>query len=256
MAPKRKSLGQKSEPKLFRCTGFGDCDMVFTRSEHLARHARKHTGEKPYKCVVPGCGRMFSRFDNMMQHTQTHNKQGHKKKDRRKSTNHAFPPSRFEKEPSPDDSLPFSHRSPPSMISSRTLPLPRRMSYHSSSSPPPLPHMDPPLFYRRGSLQSISSTSSSLSTESGRRRLSAADLQVPIHSFQDASNDKAIGGVVDISSDEYEALQGISKFYSQVHDDDSPHHPSPMLSAQVATFRQTLLPIQESCQRQFKSFAI
>ncbi|KAI8140580.1 hypothetical protein BJV82DRAFT_222570 [Fennellomyces sp. T-0311] len=36
--------------------------------------ARKHTGEKPFKCIVPGCERMFSRFDNMMQHTQTHNK--------------------------------------------------------------------------------------------------------------------------------------------------------------------------------------
>ncbi|OZJ06801.1 hypothetical protein BZG36_00162 [Bifiguratus adelaidae] len=60
------------KPKLFQCTGFGDCRMIFTRSEHLARHARKHTGEKPFKCIVAGCGRMFSRFDNMMQHTQTH----------------------------------------------------------------------------------------------------------------------------------------------------------------------------------------
>jgi hypothetical protein len=48
--------------------------MVFTRSEHLARHERKHTGEKPYECIVPGCNRRFSRFDNMMQHTQTHEK--------------------------------------------------------------------------------------------------------------------------------------------------------------------------------------
>ncbi|KAF9958012.1 hypothetical protein BGZ72_001041 [Mortierella alpina] len=60
--------------KLFQCTGFGDCRMVFTRSEHLARHARKHTGEKPFQCVVEGCTRMFSRFDNMVQHTQTHTK--------------------------------------------------------------------------------------------------------------------------------------------------------------------------------------
>lgn len=35
----------RSKQKLFQCTGFGDCNMVFTRSEHLARHARKHTGE-------------------------------------------------------------------------------------------------------------------------------------------------------------------------------------------------------------------
>ncbi|KAI8979318.1 hypothetical protein BDF20DRAFT_820337 [Mycotypha africana] len=63
---------RSTKPKLFQCTGFGDCHMVFTRSEHLARHTRKHTGEKPYLCIVPGCTRRFSRFDNMMQHTQTH----------------------------------------------------------------------------------------------------------------------------------------------------------------------------------------
>ena len=43
--PPKTSARRRSEPKLFRCTGFGDCNMVFTRSEHLARHARKHTGE-------------------------------------------------------------------------------------------------------------------------------------------------------------------------------------------------------------------
>ncbi|KAF7723284.1 hypothetical protein EC973_002130 [Apophysomyces ossiformis] len=64
----------RGPPKKFRCTGHGDCQMEFTRSEHLARHQRKHTGEKPFKCVVEGCDRMFSRFDNMMQHTHTHNK--------------------------------------------------------------------------------------------------------------------------------------------------------------------------------------
>ncbi|KAG2232186.1 hypothetical protein INT48_004114 [Thamnidium elegans] len=69
-----RSGGGSSKSKVFQCTGYGECSMVFTRSEHLARHMRKHTGEKPFKCVVPGCERMFSRFDNMMQHTQTHNK--------------------------------------------------------------------------------------------------------------------------------------------------------------------------------------
>ena len=67
-----------NKPKLFQCTGYGDCRMVFTRSEHLARHARKHTGEKPFQCIVPNCNRMFSRFDNMMQHTQTHRHRGGK----------------------------------------------------------------------------------------------------------------------------------------------------------------------------------
>lgn len=45
MPQRKRQSARKSEPKVFRCTGFGDCNMVFTRSEHLARHARKHTGE-------------------------------------------------------------------------------------------------------------------------------------------------------------------------------------------------------------------
>ncbi|KAI8372011.1 hypothetical protein EDC96DRAFT_501270 [Choanephora cucurbitarum] len=71
-SPSMPKKSRSARPKVFRCTGYGDCQMVFTRSEHLARHTRKHTGEKPYLCIMPGCTRKFSRFDNMMQHTQTH----------------------------------------------------------------------------------------------------------------------------------------------------------------------------------------
>lgn len=31
--------------KTFTCTGYQGCSMSFSRSEHLARHVRKHTGE-------------------------------------------------------------------------------------------------------------------------------------------------------------------------------------------------------------------
>ncbi|GAA5875012.1 hypothetical protein JCM3774_000472 [Rhodotorula dairenensis] len=59
---------KRSATKVFRCTGFGDCKMTFSRSEHLARHVRKHTGERPFKCH---CGREFSRLDNVRQHAMT-----------------------------------------------------------------------------------------------------------------------------------------------------------------------------------------
>ena len=59
----RKKKGQR-----FFCTGYPPCNLSFTRSEHLARHIRKHTGERPFQCH---CSRRFSRLDNLRQHAQT-----------------------------------------------------------------------------------------------------------------------------------------------------------------------------------------
>ncbi|KAH3673150.1 hypothetical protein WICMUC_003873 [Wickerhamomyces mucosus] len=60
---------KKVKGRTFQCTGFPECKMTFTRSEHLARHIRKHTGERPFEC--PHCSRKFSRLDNLRQHKQT-----------------------------------------------------------------------------------------------------------------------------------------------------------------------------------------
>ncbi|KAK9434372.1 hypothetical protein V1505DRAFT_302096 [Lipomyces doorenjongii] len=63
------SRRSKSRPaKVFQCSGYGNCHMTFTRSEHLARHIRKHTGERPFRCH---CNRTFSRLDNLRQHAHT-----------------------------------------------------------------------------------------------------------------------------------------------------------------------------------------
>ncbi|KAI9707051.1 MAG: hypothetical protein M1836_000011 [Candelina mexicana] len=61
--PSKKKKGQR-----FFCTDFPPCTLSFTRSEHLARHIRKHTGERPFQCH---CARRFSRLDNLRQHAQT-----------------------------------------------------------------------------------------------------------------------------------------------------------------------------------------
>ncbi|KAI4164197.1 MAG: hypothetical protein LQ342_002161 [Letrouitia transgressa] len=61
--PLKKKKGQR-----FFCTEFPPCNLSFTRSEHLARHIRKHTGERPFQCH---CSRRFSRLDNLRQHAQT-----------------------------------------------------------------------------------------------------------------------------------------------------------------------------------------
>ncbi|ODV71641.1 C2H2-type zinc finger protein CYBJADRAFT_131308, partial [Cyberlindnera jadinii NRRL Y-1542] len=52
-------------PRLFACEV---CKRAFARSEHLKRHERSHTKEKPFVCGV--CQRRFSRRDLLLRHAQ------------------------------------------------------------------------------------------------------------------------------------------------------------------------------------------
>lgn len=60
----------------FKCKEPG-CKGRFKRQEHLKRHMKSHSQEKPHICWVPGCHRAFSRSDNLNAHyTKTHSKRG------------------------------------------------------------------------------------------------------------------------------------------------------------------------------------
>ncbi|KAI9266182.1 STE like transcription factor-domain-containing protein, partial [Helicostylum pulchrum] len=57
--------------KVYTCP-LPQCARIFKRLEHLKRHFRTHTLERPYSCNM--CGKHFSRTDNLAQHKKTHNR--------------------------------------------------------------------------------------------------------------------------------------------------------------------------------------
>ncbi|KAF2155622.1 hypothetical protein K461DRAFT_318337 [Myriangium duriaei CBS 260.36] len=44
------------------------CKKAFSRPSSLKIHSHSHTGEKPFKCAHPGCGKAFSVRSNMKRH--------------------------------------------------------------------------------------------------------------------------------------------------------------------------------------------
>ncbi|KAH6620555.1 hypothetical protein C7974DRAFT_364213 [Boeremia exigua] len=75
------AIPESESQRLFQCSS---CKRSFTRADHLTRHVRAHTKQKPYICPV--CSKGFARIDLLKRHVTNHSSESAAKRQKREIT--------------------------------------------------------------------------------------------------------------------------------------------------------------------------
>lgn len=116
------------------------CGRLFKRLEHLKRHVRTHTQERPYPC--PYCNRAFSRSDNLAQHRRTH---GNPPTAQHSNTNEVEREQQDTEAESPEHEVPAPAQTyMPTNVNMSNVTMPLSMSMHPNLPSMVAPHMISP----------------------------------------------------------------------------------------------------------------
>ncbi|PVU97887.1 hypothetical protein BB561_000279 [Smittium simulii] len=55
------------------------CNKSYAKPSKLEEHIRTHTGERPYKCMFPGCDKAYMRLSHLTVHTRSHDDKSERK---------------------------------------------------------------------------------------------------------------------------------------------------------------------------------